>query len=65
MTDAGAPTPASVQLDLNASEVETVRQALEHLLTGLSGHEDADEIEEVQGLLARLPRDGSLYDGGS
>ena len=64
MTDTGASTPATYRLDLNQSEAETVRQALENLLTGLSGFDDADEIEEVKRLLAQLPRDGSIYDGG-
>ena len=64
MTDS-APTPAPIRLDLNQSEAETVREALEMLITGLSGVDDADQIEEVQRLLAQLPRDGSLYDGGS
>ena len=65
MTDTGAATPASINLELNQSEAETVREALEMLMTGLSGSDDVDQIKEVQGLLAQLPRDGSLYDGGS
>jgi hypothetical protein len=60
-----APTPGTIRLDLNQSEAETVREALENLMTGLSGVDDADQIDEVQRLLAQLPRDGSLYDGGS
>ena len=34
MTDTGTPTPATTRFDLNPSEVETVRQALEHLMLG-------------------------------
>jgi len=41
-------------VELSASEVATVAQALRMLLDEL-GREDADQIAEVQALLARLP----------
>jgi hypothetical protein len=40
-------------LELNASEVETVVEALKLLLAAL-GRGDADQIAEIQALLARL-----------
>ena len=53
MTDAsqmGAPT----RLELSASELETVRQALKLLLDTLTS-EEAEQIDEIQALLSRLP----------
>jgi hypothetical protein len=41
-------------VELSASEVETVAQAL-HLLLGTLGREEADQIAEIQALLARMP----------
>ena len=49
MTD---EAPATT-LELSASEVETVVEALRMLLATL-GREDADQIHEIQALLARL-----------
>jgi hypothetical protein len=47
-------TDAKTTLDLTASEVATVRQALGLLLNTL-GRDDSAEIDEIQALLARLP----------
>jgi hypothetical protein len=41
-------------LELNASEAATVRQALQVLLDALS-REEADQIDEIQAILQRLP----------
>jgi len=41
-------------VELSASEVETVAQALQ-LLLGTLGREEADQIAEIQALLARMP----------
>jgi hypothetical protein len=49
MDDAGA----TVGIDLNRSELELIRTALKLLLSTL-GREEADELEEVQSLLAKL-----------
>ena len=40
-------------IELNASEIETVVEALKLLLAAL-GRGDADQIAEIQALLARL-----------
>jgi hypothetical protein len=50
MTDAQA---GGTTLELSASEAETVVEALKMLLSTL-GREDADQIQEIQALLARL-----------
>jgi hypothetical protein len=50
MTD---ETGTAATLELDASEVETVVEALKLLLATL-GRDDADQITEIQGLLARL-----------
>lgn len=50
MSDAGMTFP----LELTANELRLVRTALE-MLEDTLGHEEADELEEVQALLARLP----------
>jgi hypothetical protein len=47
-------TPATTTLQLNASEAATVRQALQVLLDALS-KDEADQIDEIQALLERLP----------
>jgi hypothetical protein len=47
------PSPDTT-VQLSASEVATVRQALQLLLDSLS-REEADQIDEIQALLARLP----------
>ncbi len=44
---------AGKTLELSASEIETVVEALRMLLATL-GREDADQIHEIQALLARL-----------
>jgi hypothetical protein len=49
--DEKAPT---VSLELSVSEVELVRTALE-MLEDTLGREEADELQEVQELLRRLP----------
>lgn len=46
---------ATVRLDLDPNEVQLVRTALE-LLENTLGHEEAEELDEVQALLERLPR---------
>jgi hypothetical protein len=43
------------QLDLTSSELELIRTALE-MLEDTLGREEAEELAEVQALLARLPR---------
>jgi hypothetical protein len=50
MADSG---PATTTLELSASEAATVRQALQLLLDSLS-REEADQIDEIQAILARL-----------
>jgi hypothetical protein len=52
-TTHGQPA-ASRSLDFTPSELELVRTAL-RLLESTLGHEEADELEDVQSLLARLP----------
>ncbi|MEW5991118.1 MAG: hypothetical protein AB1736_07190 [Chloroflexota bacterium] len=44
----------SYPVTLTASELDLVRTALE-MLEDTLGREEADELEEVQGLLRRLP----------
>ena len=51
-------TTSSTTIELSPSEVELVRTALQFLLSTL-GREEADELERVQALLARLERPGS------
>ncbi|MCU0505853.1 MAG: hypothetical protein MUE82_08795 [Chloroflexi bacterium] len=48
-----ADETATTTLELSASEMETVVEALRMLLATL-GREDADQIHEIQALLARL-----------
>jgi hypothetical protein len=47
-------TDPTTTLQLTASEAATVRQALQVLLDALS-RDEADQIDEIQALLARLP----------
>jgi hypothetical protein len=49
-----ATTQPAIQLDLAPDELELVRTALRLLLSTLS-REEADEMDEVRALLARLP----------
>ena len=51
MPDATAPTTT---IELTGSEAATVRQALTLLLATLT-RDEADQIDEIQALLARLP----------
>jgi hypothetical protein len=53
MTDATQASGGSVRLDLSPSEAELLTTALK-LLESTLGREEADELEEVQALLARL-----------
>ena len=46
----------TIQLRLTASELRLLRTALE-MLEDTLGREEADELEDVQALLARLPRE--------
>jgi hypothetical protein len=46
--------PATTTIQLTASEAATVRQALQVLLDALT-RDEADQIDEIQALLARLP----------
>lgn len=52
-TTNGEPA-ATVSMDLTQNELRLVRTALE-MLEDTLGHEEADELEEVQALLGRLP----------
>jgi hypothetical protein len=54
----GTASAGAYALELNDSEVATVAQALRLLLDTL-GREDADQIAEIQALLARLPEAGA------
>ena len=45
-------------VELSGSELETVVEALRLLLATL-GREDADQIAEIEALLARLPATGA------
>ncbi len=56
MIDETGSVGATVALDLTASETETVVEALKLLLAGLE-RDDADQIAEIERLLARLPED--------
>jgi len=47
-------TAATSTVELSGSEVATVAEALQLLLDTL-GRDDADQIAEIQALLARLP----------
>ena len=47
--------PATVRLDRTPDETLLLRTALE-MLEDTLGREEADELEEVQALLARLPK---------
>lgn len=46
-----------IRLDLTPAEVSLIRTALE-MLEDTLGHEEAEELEEVQAILARLPKQG-------
>lgn len=48
----------TVRLDLSASEFDLVKEALRLLLSTL-GREEAEELEEVRALLARLGSSGT------
>lgn len=48
--------PVSYPVAFSASDVALLRTALRLLLSTL-GREEADELEEVQALLARLPEE--------
>jgi hypothetical protein len=50
MNDAGVTVP----IELTANELRLLRTALE-MLEDTLGREEADELDEVQALLARLP----------
>jgi hypothetical protein len=59
MTDNSSPMPeaddsASIELHLTIKDVALLRTGLE-MLEDTFGHEEAEELEEVQALLARLP----------
>lgn len=47
----------TIQLELTASEAALLRTALE-MLEDTLGRDEAEELEEVQALLARLPKQG-------
>ena len=49
-----APGPDTIQLTLSPAELELIRTALDFLRSTL-GREEADELDAVQRLLARLP----------
>ena len=53
MDETGATT---TRLDLTTSELELIRTALQ-MLEDTLGREEAEELDEVQALLARLPAD--------
>jgi hypothetical protein len=44
----------SYPVELSPTEIALVRTALRHLLASI-GREEADEVEEIKALLARLP----------
>jgi hypothetical protein len=48
----------AIDLHLTTKEVDLLRTGLE-MLEDTFGHEEADELEEVQALLAKLRRQGS------
>jgi hypothetical protein len=59
MTDSSSPMPeadesAAIELHLTVKDVALLRTGLE-MLEDTFGHEEAEELEEVQALLARLP----------
>ncbi len=56
MADAAEGGP--IELRLSATEIGLLRTGLE-MLEDTFGHEEAEELEEVQALLAKLPRVGS------
>jgi hypothetical protein len=51
-------TTSSTTIELSPSELALVRTALQFLLSTL-GRDEADEIGEVQALLAKLEQSGS------
>jgi Arc/MetJ-type ribon-helix-helix transcriptional regulator len=53
MTEPAASTTRTVHLEMTPSEADLLRTAL-RLLEDTLGREEADELEEVQALLARL-----------
>jgi hypothetical protein len=52
-----ADSTAAIELHLTVNDVALLRTGLE-MLEDTFGHEEADELEEVQALLARLPAVG-------
>jgi len=54
MDPSDSQVDVSYSVTLTASELDLVRTALE-MLEDTLGREEADELEEVQGLLRRLP----------
>lgn len=56
-TARGAGEEADFEVRLSRTELALVRTALE-MLEDTFGHEEADELEEVQALLAKLPPAG-------
>jgi hypothetical protein len=59
MSDSSRPMPeadgsAAIELHLTVKDVALLRTGLE-MLEDTFGHEEAEELEEVQALLARLP----------
>jgi len=55
MTEGTGPSEATtVRLDLTPAELELLRTAL-RVLGSTLGREEADELDEVQALLAKLP----------
>jgi hypothetical protein len=62
MSDSAGAMPeaddtAAIELHLTVDDVALLRTGLE-MLEDTFGHEEADELEEVQALLARLPAVG-------
>ena len=53
-TMGGAAQGARTELVLSATEIALLRTGLE-ILEDTFGHEEAEELEEVQALLAKLP----------
>ena len=54
MSESGAQAAPTTRVDVTPDELQLIRAALELLETTL-GREEADELREVQALLARLP----------
>ena len=47
-----------IQLELTAAELQVIKNAL-RLMESTLGHEEADELEAVQALLAKIERPGT------